>query len=366
MSGQQPPNIWDFINSFDPNNRAAPGRGVDHNEGPPSFPSGFFPFLGGPHGPPPHHGRGRPQPPGAWPWGADTDFDDWNPWVYHGPRGRRGGRHGHRWEGNCRGRDNNAEQAQEPTTNNNTDRSDSETVRPETAATPDPDVVVPDAGDDGCSRCHGRRRSHGARGPHHPHSHQGPHRGGPGAEAPQVPLNAPFDLSALLRTVGNHPLVQSLREQFPEPTADAAGAGAGADASANTDTNNNDSGNSTREKDTGAFTPPVDIFNTETAYILHLALPGARKDDVSANWDGESRTLHVTGVVHRPGDEAFLATLQGTGERTVGYFERKVALPGNDEVDGMAVSGKMEDGILVVTVPKVEKEWTEIHKVDIM
>jgi len=34
-------------------------------------------------------------------------------------------------------------------------------------------------------------------------------------------------------------------------------------------------------------------------------------------------------------------------------------------VDGDAISAKLEDGVLIVTVPKVEKEWTEVKRVDI-
>lgn len=79
--------------------------------------------------------------------------------------------------------------------------------------------------------------------------------------------------------------------------------------------------------------------------------------------------LRVAGVVHRPGDEEFQATLV-RGERRVGAFAREVVLPpdgekGNEEIDADAITAKMEDGVLVVTVPKVEKEWTEIRKVDI-
>ena len=79
--------------------------------------------------------------------------------------------------------------------------------------------------------------------------------------------------------------------------------------------------------------------------------------------------LNIAGVVYRPGDEEFLSTL-ASSERRVGMFERNVTLPPEgstqrDEVDGLAISAKMEDGVLVIAVPKLEKEWTEIHKVDI-
>lgn len=120
-----------------------------------------------------------------------------------------------------------------------------------------------------------------------------------------------------------------------------------------------------------SFTPPIDTFTTEKEYILHVALPGAKKEDVGVNWDADKGVLNIAGVVYRQGNEEFLKTLT-KAERKVGMFERTVKLPppGNnqekEEVDGDAITAKLEDGILIVTVPKVEREWTEIKKVDII
>jgi len=123
------------------------------------------------------------------------------------------------------------------------------------------------------------------------------------------------------------------------------------------------------EQEDNTFTPPVDVFNTEKAYVLHIALPGAVKEDVGVNWDPEQSVLNVAGVVYRPGNEEFLQSL-ASSERRVGMFERTITLPpaGSDEkeeVDGFGISAKMENGILIVTVPKAEKEWTEVHKIDV-
>lgn len=126
------------------------------------------------------------------------------------------------------------------------------------------------------------------------------------------------------------------------------------------------SGESNEHQD-DAFVPPVDVFNTEGAYVLHVSLPGALKEDIGVNWDGEK--INIAGVVYRPGNEEFLQSL-ASSERKVGMFERSIKLPppGSDEkedIDGLNITAKMENGILIVTIPKTEKEWTEIHKVDI-
>jgi HSP20 family protein len=150
-----------------------------------------------------------------------------------------------------------------------------------------------------------------------------------------------------MRGWGDHPLMRNIRDHA-QRFQDAYGAG-----------NNDDD----------SFTPPVDIFDTEKAYILHVSLPGAKKEDIGVNWDADRSLLNIAGVIHRPGDEEFLNTI-ASSERKVGMFERNVTLPPDgserpEEVDASGISAKMEDGILVITVPKVEKEWTEIRKVDI-
>ncbi|KAF4610350.1 hypothetical protein G7Y89_g15769 [Cudoniella acicularis] len=117
-----------------------------------------------------------------------------------------------------------------------------------------------------------------------------------------------------------------------------------------------------------SFIPPVDIFSTEKQFVLHVALPGAKKEDVGVNWDEEKGMLNLAGVVYRQGDEEFLKTLSQS-ERKVGVFERTIKLPpGNgekEEVDGDNITAKLENGVLIVSVPKVEKEWTEVKKVDV-
>ncbi|KAL2356911.1 HSP20-like chaperone [Cryomyces antarcticus] len=118
---------------------------------------------------------------------------------------------------------------------------------------------------------------------------------------------------------------------------------------------------------TDDFVPAVDVFDTESAFVVHVSLAGAKKEDVGVNWDDEKNELIVAGVIHRPGDEDFLKTL-ALDERRIGAFERKVTLgsrakPAQIDVD--AITAKMEDGVLRVEVPKQDKDYVEIRKVDI-
>lgn len=117
----------------------------------------------------------------------------------------------------------------------------------------------------------------------------------------------------------------------------------------------------------GDFTPPADVFDTESSFIVDVSVPGAKKSDIAVHWDAEKSELNITGVVHRAGDEEFLKTL-AMGERKVGAFERKVrlgsrAVPAQVDADG--ITAKLEDGVLRVKVPKEEKEFEVVHRVEI-
>ncbi|KAF4337057.1 heat shock 16 [Fusarium beomiforme] len=325
-------NFWDFVQHFDPSQTT--GRGVDHQtETPfPSFMAGFpFGSPAGLHPPHPHgHGpRGPPPPP-------EADGFVWGPWFSN------------------EGADSRTRNEQRQQSNEAQRAASSESRKSdETLNAPDPEEVAPEENQCGAPpEWAGRGRGRGRGGPRcgrgrgrgsFPHGpRHGPHHS---PHPPPPPYGGPFDLSALFRGWGNHPFFRNMREQFQE--------------NQNQDQTTNDS----------SFNPPIDVFNTEKSYVIHVALPGAKKEDIGVNWDADHSLLKIAGVVHRPGDEAFLSTLS-SGERKVGMFERTVTLPPagadeRDEVDGLGITAKMEDGVLVITVPKAEKEWTEIHKIDI-
>lgn len=118
---------------------------------------------------------------------------------------------------------------------------------------------------------------------------------------------------------------------------------------------------------TDDFRPEADVFDTPDAFVVHVSLPGAKKEDVGVSWDAERSELAIAGVIYRAGDEEFLKTL-ALNERSVGAFERKVRLGSRAnpaQVDVDAITAKMEDGVLSVEVPKLDSGYVEIKKVDI-
>jgi HSP20 family protein len=115
------------------------------------------------------------------------------------------------------------------------------------------------------------------------------------------------------------------------------------------------------------FEPEVDSFDTENSFVVHVCLPGAKKEDVGVNWDAEKSELSIAGVIYRIGDEEFLKTL-AVGGRKVGLFEKKVRLgtrANPAQVDADMITAKLEDGVLRVDVPKLDRDFVEVTKVDI-
>ncbi|KXT10634.1 hypothetical protein AC579_1259 [Pseudocercospora musae] len=115
------------------------------------------------------------------------------------------------------------------------------------------------------------------------------------------------------------------------------------------------------------YMPDADVFDTPEAFVVHVSLPGAKKEDVSVNWDAEKSELSIAGVNYRPGDEEFLKTL-ALDERKVGPFERKLRLGSRAnpaQVDVDSITARLEDGILRIEVPKLDSGYVEIKKVDI-
>ncbi|KAM7187150.1 HSP20-like chaperone [Rhypophila sp. PSN 637] len=182
-----------------------------------------------------------------------------------------------------------------------------------------------------------------------------------------------------MNALGDHPFARGLREHWSDMQRRRQRQRDCTAATRPTADHNHGEEQVTTEHDNdvdgGIFVPPVDIFNTANNWTLHVSVPGAKKEDVNVHWDADRSTLAISGLVYRPGDEEFLNTLVAA-ERRVGLFERKVQLPPpggvsrdedgeKEEVDADNITARMEDGILVVVVPKVEKEWTEVKKVDI-
>lgn len=117
------------------------------------------------------------------------------------------------------------------------------------------------------------------------------------------------------------------------------------------------------------FEPRADVFNTDNEYIIHVSLPGAQKPDISVEYNAQTSTVRIAGVVHRPefSEELNEAIVWNERRQEVGVFERSFKfIPSPSEsvdVDAENITAKMVDGVLIVRLPKTEKEdQTETQK----
>jgi HSP20 family protein len=99
----------------------------------------------------------------------------------------------------------------------------------------------------------------------------------------------------------------------------------------------------------GAFTPALDVEETDEGFTLHVELPGVVVDEVEVSL--EENVLTVAG------ERRFYDEKDADGfrriERHFGRFHRAVRLP--DRVDADGVEATYHDGMLTIHVPKAEE-----------
>ena len=99
----------------------------------------------------------------------------------------------------------------------------------------------------------------------------------------------------------------------------------------------------------GAWSPPVDIYETDTALVMKAELPGFSKDDIQIEL--KENALVIKGERKRE-DEVKEGSFHRT-ERVYGAFQRSFLLP--TIVDQGKVQAVYKDGVLELRLPKVEK-----------
>ena len=100
---------------------------------------------------------------------------------------------------------------------------------------------------------------------------------------------------------------------------------------------------------------PVDLEETDDAYIVEIDLPSVSRRDVTLQVNG--RELTVYGEVKERDRNGFLRRQT----RRTGRFHHSVALPG--DVDVEHVKASLDDGVLIVRAPK--SQATKAHRVQI-
>ena len=105
--------------------------------------------------------------------------------------------------------------------------------------------------------------------------------------------------------------------------------------------------------------PAVNVKESEKAYIMELAAPGIKKEycRVGINDEGYLTVAIENKVEHKDEDKHHHYLRR---EFSYSNYEQNYTLP--DDVEKDKISAKVEDGILTVVLPKVEKEEKKAAK----
>lgn len=106
-----------------------------------------------------------------------------------------------------------------------------------------------------------------------------------------------------------------------------------------------------------ALSVPLDVQAKDDEYVVYASVPGLKADDLDVEVLGNTLTLR--GEVFAPAaDEKSSWVLQ---ERAYGKFSRSVTLPA--ELEASRVEASLENGVLVLRLPKAEAARPKAIKV---
>ena len=100
---------------------------------------------------------------------------------------------------------------------------------------------------------------------------------------------------------------------------------------------------------TRRFSPPIDLVENETSYVLRADLPGLRAQDVKIEFDHD--VLTISG--ERRSEQEIAENGYRRVERASGSFSRSLTLPAG--VEAAKIEASLTDGVLELTVPKPEQ-----------
>jgi HSP20 family protein len=104
-------------------------------------------------------------------------------------------------------------------------------------------------------------------------------------------------------------------------------------------------------------TPRVDVLDQDDQIIVNAEIPGIKKENLEVTLSNNTLTIH--GRTEKKAEEKKGDYIRR--EISSGEVSRTVVLP--SDVDESGVKATFKDGVLALTLPKVQK--TKRHKIDI-
>ena len=108
-----------------------------------------------------------------------------------------------------------------------------------------------------------------------------------------------------------------------------------------------------------ATAPAINVLETANEYIVELAAPGMHKGDFEINID-EDGDLRIKMEKKNADNADNKKAHYLRREFAYSHFEQTLILP--DDVDKAKISAKVEDGVLTVNLPKVNKEEKKVSR----
>jgi len=106
--------------------------------------------------------------------------------------------------------------------------------------------------------------------------------------------------------------------------------------------------------DAPGWTPPVDLYETPSEFVLTAELPGLTRDEIEIQ--AEDGRIAIRGARSASAGRDIPCEQYHRVERGHGRFSRAFALPEPIEVD--RVTADLKDGILTVSIPKAVERGT--------
>jgi HSP20 family protein len=100
--------------------------------------------------------------------------------------------------------------------------------------------------------------------------------------------------------------------------------------------------------DAPGWTPPVDLYETASTFVLTAELPGLSRDQIEIH--AEDNRIVIRGARAAGLGRDISCEQYHRVERGHGQFSRAFALPEPIDIEG--ITADLKDGILTVTIPK--------------
>ncbi|MFI4868040.1 MAG: Hsp20/alpha crystallin family protein [Steroidobacterales bacterium] len=107
------------------------------------------------------------------------------------------------------------------------------------------------------------------------------------------------------------------------------------------------------EDEVSAWTPSLDVSETDNEYLVRADLPAVKKEDVSVTIDNDVLTI----AGERKFEKEEKSEKLHRRESFRGMFSRSLSLPDNANASGIRAESK--DGVLTVHIPKTKAERTK-------